>query len=205
MRTQAISLVLFDLGGVLERVAAAPRVEAWTRGRIPADKFWSSWLAAESVRSFETGSIEAEEFARQAVVELGLPISPEDFLQDFASWLAGPFEGAFDLVRSVAETGVEVASFSNSNAVHWPIMERHQRISECFPRNFPSHLLGLCKPDREAFLAVADRLEMPPGRILFLDDNQVNVEGSLQAGMNACRCEGVEGARTALKEWKILS
>ena len=41
-----IRAVLFDLGGVLERVDAAPRVEKWTSGRIPSSEFWERWLSA---------------------------------------------------------------------------------------------------------------------------------------------------------------
>jgi len=201
---QVIKVVLFDLGGVLERVAAAPKVEAWTRGGIPADKFWPTWLAASSVRDFESGRISPDTFALRAVEELGISIQPSDFLDDFRDWLAGPFEGARDLVMAVREAGVRTASFSNSNAVHWPIMERHQSTLELFDANFPSHRLGLCKPDVEAFAKVLKLLGRTGSEILFLDDNQVNVEGAHAAGLRAERVDGVAGARAALETAGIL-
>lgn len=199
-----IRVVLFDLGGVLERVAAAPKVEAWTSGRIPSSAFWSAWLSAESVRDFETGRIAPREFAPRAVAELGLDISPADFLHDFRDWLAGPYDGARDLVLQVRASGVRTASFSNSNAIHWPIMESHQSVAELFDANFPSHLLGHCKPDVEAFQAVVVALDVPAETILFLDDNLVNVEGARSAGLRAERVDGVEGARRALQANGLL-
>jgi len=199
-----VRVVLFDLGGVLERVAAAPKVEAWTSGRIPSSAFWSAWLSADSVRDFETGRIGPEEFAPRAVEELGLDIAPEAFLHDFRDWLAGPYDGARDLVLQVRAAGLRTASFSNSNAVHWPIMERHQDTATIFDANFPSHRLGLCKPDVEAFQAVVHGLGVPAHEVLFLDDNQVNVDGAREAGMLATRVDGVDGARSALHEAGLL-
>lgn len=199
-----IRVVLFDLGGVLERVAAAPKVEAWTAGRIPSSAFWSAWLSADSVRDFETGRIGPQEFAPRAVSELGLDISPADFLHDFRDWLAGPYDGARDLVLQVRASGVRTASFSNSNAIHWPIMESHQDVAEVFDANFPSHVLGHCKPDVEAFHAVVAALDVPAEAILFLDDNLVNVEGARRAGLQAERVDGVEGARKVLQAAELL-
>lgn len=200
-----IETVLFDLGGVLERVAAAPKVEAWTRGAIPADGFWTAWLTCPAVRDFETGSISPDTFALRAVRDLGLHVAPPEFLQDFRGWLAGPYPGARELVQSVRRSGRRTASFSNSNAVHWPIMERHQATMEVFDANFPSHRLGLCKPDVQAFERVAKMLGRPADRILFLDDNQMNVDGALQAGLRALRVDGVDGARAALLAEGVLA
>lgn len=204
MPAHGIEVVLFDLGGVLERVAAAPKIEAWTLGRVPADSFWHTWLSSPAVRAFETGSISSDTFALRAVQEFGLSIAPSAFLDDFRGWLAGPYEGAYELVSSVRRTGVRTASFSNSNAVHWPIMERHQRTMELFDANFPSHRLGLCKPDVEAFAKVLKLLGRAGERVLFLDDNQVNVDGARSAGMKAERADGVEGARGILMGLGIL-
>lgn len=197
-------VVLFDLGGVLERVSAAPQIEAWTGGRIPVDGFWTSWLTCQAVRDFETGSISSDTFALRAVRELGLDVAPSRFLDEFRGWLAGPYEGARELVESVRRTGTRTASFSNSNAVHWPIMERHQATMELFDANFPSHRLGLCKPDVEAFARVLKLLGRPGERILFIDDNQMNVDGAREAGLRAERVEGVAGARGALEAAGVL-
>ena len=200
-----IEAVLFDLGGVLERVSAAPQVESWTRGRIPASEFWHRWLTAESVRLFESGRIDTDAFVRLALPELGIEVDVEAFLAGFVLWPAGPFDGAADLVRQVRSAGYRVASFSNSNPVHWPTMQVHQRTEEVFEANFPSHLLGHCKPDAHAFEAVATRWGIAPERILFLDDNEMNCEGARTAGMQADRVAGAEGARKALLDRGILT
>lgn len=197
--------VLFDLGGVLERVSAAPQVESWTHGEIPASEFWHRWLTAESVRLFETGRVDASAFASHVVGELGIHVEPDVFLEGFLAWPDGPFDGASELVSRVREAGFRVASFSNSNAVHWPIMQIHQDTESLFEANFPSHLLGRCKPDVEAFREVARRWGVSPGQILFLDDNEVNCQGARAAGMVAERVQGVVGAHEALRKHAILA
>jgi len=54
------------------------------------------------------------------------------------------------------------------------------------------------KPDADAFAHVVDALSVSPGRVLLLDDNQINVEGARAAGLRAERAVGVDGARRAL-------
>jgi putative hydrolase of the HAD superfamily len=199
-----IEAVLFDLGGVLERVVAAPQVEEWTRGQIPSDEFWHRWLSAESVRLYETGKIGTLEFCEHVVDELEIRVSPQEFKYGFLTWLAGPYDGAAELVQAVRGAGYKVASFSNSNESHWPIMERHQDTATIFDANFPSHQLAICKPDREAFVEVAKRWGIAPASILFLDDNEVNCDGARATGMQAERVLEVAGARTALVRRGIL-
>ena len=200
-----IRAVLFDLGGVLERVDAAVRVEEWTSGRIPAAEFWERWLSAESVQAFESGRIGADAFAAHAVPELGLSIAPAEFLRDFRSWLGGPYDGAAELVAEVRARGFAAASLSNSNEVHWPIMEIHQKTDSVFEANFPSHIIGVCKPHPEAFLEALRRWEKEPSEVLFLDDNEVNCQGAREAGLQAIRVAGVAQARGALVHEGILA
>ncbi|HNY31682.1 MAG TPA: HAD family phosphatase [Fibrobacteria bacterium] len=198
--TAPITAVLFDLGGVLERVVAAAMVDAWSMGKVQASEFWSRWLEARSVERFESGRTDAATFAEEVIAELGLELDSEEFLEAFPSWLAGPYDGARELVMDVRRAGLQVASFSNSNEIHWPIMEAHQRAEELFHANFPSHRIGFSKPDPAAFTEVLRLWEIPAEQILFLDDNAVNVEAARKAGMRAERVQGVVGARKALAE-----
>ncbi|HXP91418.1 MAG TPA: HAD family phosphatase [Fibrobacteria bacterium] len=199
-----IRAVLFDLGGVLERVDAGAKLEAWTSGRIPSSLFWERWLSSSSVREFESGKIGAGAFASRVVPELGLSMSADAFLDDFRSWLSGPFEGVAELVSETRAAGFATASLSNSNEIHWPVMQAHQRTDETFDANFPSHLMGVCKPDPEAFREALRLWKREPTDVLFLDDNEVNCRGARSAGLVAFRVDGVAGARAALVAAGVL-
>ena len=64
---------------------------------------------------------------------------------------------------------------------------------------------GFLKPDRQAFTYVAEKLACPPERILFLDDNQPNVDGARSTGLAAYRAHGAAGAAAVLKDLGILT
>lgn len=57
--------------------------------------------------------------------------------------------------------------------------------SELFDREFYSCDLGHRKPDAAYFVAILANLELPPERVLFIDDNEDNVAAALELGMNA--------------------
>jgi glucose-1-phosphatase len=64
--------------------------------------------------------------------------------------------------------------------------------------------LGHVKPDQELFDHVAGVLSLSPDRVLFLDDNAVNVEGATAAGFTALQVRGVDEARRALVATGVL-
>jgi putative hydrolase of the HAD superfamily len=133
-----------------------------------------------------------------------MPVTPEIFLEAFASWPKGLLPGAKDLVNTVAEQ-TRVACLSNTNSIHTERQGAEFGIYELFDGLFLSHEMGLVKPDREAFDFVVQRLGCPRERILFLDDNQINVEGARAAGLQSERTVGVPEAQGLLASAGLLS
>jgi putative hydrolase of the HAD superfamily len=186
---------LFDLGGVLIRVSGIPTMMEWTG--LPSEQFWERWLASPTVRRFEAGQLSAELFASQLVSEFDLPVDASDFLNQFTNWLAGPYPGAAELLKTLTPH-YRLASLSNTNALHWERMVNKMDLLEGFDFNFPSHQTGLLKPDKQAFNYVCEALDTKPEKILFLDDNQVNVDAAASFGIVSYRVQGVEGAQKIL-------
>ena len=58
--------------------------------------------------------------------------------------------------------------------------------------------LGLRKPEPAAYRRVAELVGLPPSKILFLDDGEVNVVGARDAGMAAAHVKSVSDIREAL-------
>jgi FMN phosphatase YigB (HAD superfamily) len=195
-------MVLFDLGGVLIELGGAATM-ADLSGVDDEGELWRRWLDCSWVRAFEAGHCGAEEFSRGVVDDWALPVSPAEFLDVFASWPVGPLEGAERLVRQTAGE-VPTGCLSNTNEVHWDGNAEQWPIIAEFGHRFVSHRMGRVKPDAEVFIWVADALGVPPGSVLFLDDVEVNVEGARAAGFRAERVVGVDAARRALEEHRIL-
>ncbi|MGH9097575.1 MAG: HAD-IA family hydrolase, partial [Acidimicrobiales bacterium] len=99
---------------------------------------------------------------------------------------------------------VPVGCFSNTNAVHWNQHLAGWPLVLLFETRFLSFEIGAPKPDRRAFDAVAARVGPTRGRVLFLDDNAVNVDGAIAAGFAAVRVAGVSEARQALVAAGVL-
>ena len=62
--------------------------------------------------------------------------------------------------------------------MQWDANYESTPLTEAFAYRFLSFELGLVKPDREIFDAVAGRLPVPRTQVLFLDDNAVNVDAA---------------------------
>jgi putative hydrolase of the HAD superfamily len=136
------------------------------------------------------------------VEDWGLAMSPEMYAEEFRSWPVGPIAGAEDLVSEVRNR-VPVSCFSNTNASHWQRAQALPLIS-LFDATYLSFQMGMLKPDRDAFEHVADSLGVARERVLFLDDNQLNVDAALEVGFTAIRVSGVGEARRALVENRVI-
>ena len=197
-----VDLVLFDLGGVLIELSGVRAMLELT-GIESEQELWRRWLTCRWVRRFESGGCSEIEFAAGVVADWQLGLSPAAFLDAFRDWPTGPLPGAAELV---AQTRASVATgcFSNTNMLHWRDRIGAWPLAGLFDHRFLSFELGLLKPDIAAFAQVAAMLKMPAGRVLFLDDNEVNVAGAEAAGFQAARAAGVEEARQRLAEAAVL-
>ena len=191
-----VDVVVFDLGGVLAEFGGVARMRALS-GIDDDEELWRRWLTCEWVRRFERGTCSAEAFASGVVADWELAVTAEDFLAEFGEWLVGPLPGAEELVAQT-RASVPVAVLSNTNEVHWRAGARDWPLLELFDRAFLSFEIGMVKPDPEIFGHVVSALDTRPDRVLFLDDNRLNVDQAREVGMQAVRVVGVSQARDAL-------
>ncbi len=198
----SIDIVLFDLGGVLIDFGGVGPMKALS-GIETDDELWRRWLTSRWVREFERGDCTAEEFAAGMVDDWGLALQPHEYLAEFRSWPFHVLPGADELVARVREH-VSVGYLSNSNVVHWEDHFTQWPIYGAFDFGFVSFELGIVKPDLELFERVAELLRAPPERVLFLDDNIINVDGAIEAGFLARHVRGVDAARAVLVEAGVL-
>ncbi len=193
--------MLFDIGGVLADFAGLAALRELT-GESELDVA-TRWLMSPSVRSFESGQCSEPEFAAGVIAEWDFPFTPDHFLTLFLGWLSDPFPGAEQLVRDTAAQ-VTVGCLSNTNALHWRSKISKWQLAALFDYRLLSYELGVVKPDREIFELAATRVGAPPERILFLDDNVLNVEGAQAAGLAAEQARGPVEARVVLDRYVLL-
>ena len=198
-----IRVLLFDVGGVLVQLSGVETMLEWLGRRVTADELWRMWLESVSVRKFETGRIDASEFAAGVTSEFALPVEPRQFLEAFIRWPTGLYPGTLEMLARIPRN-YRRAILSNSNVLHWPRVLGEMRLGAAFDNHFVSHLTGRIKPDSDAFEHVVDSLGCMPAQVLFLDDNSLNVEAAQRFGMHAIRVRGATETHGVLTNLGII-
>jgi len=188
-------VILFDLGGVLIDNAGEEGLRAILPYDLDQGQIWARWLASTAVRQFECGRISPETFAALFIEEWRLELGPSDFMEAFAAWPRGLFEGAENLVREL-RVHHRVGCFTNNNAVHWA---KFPRLQELFDLKFASHLTGFIKPDRAAFEHVLLELNAAANEVCFFDDLPQNIAAARAVGINAIHVKEFADIEAALR------
>ncbi|MGH1490403.1 MAG: HAD family hydrolase [Acidimicrobiales bacterium] len=193
--TPLIEAVLFDMGGVLIELGPLDELLGFEPGS--GEDFWPRWLRSSAVRALETGKCEVDHFAVELVRELELSLTPADVVERFTAFPRGLYPGAVAMVDSLSDT-VVTGLLSNTNQLHWEHQQDNEIVRAMFDHEYVSYRLGLLKPDREIFDHVVADLAVPAEQVLFIDDNQINVDGAIAAGLQAKVAKGPEEASAVL-------
>lgn len=176
-----IRAVVFDLGGVLasgEGVTAEP---AALLG-VPEEQFAELYWAGRA--DYDAGASDAE-YWTPILTSLGKPAAVETIQQlaklDADLWLRLHPE-ARTLLADLRAAGQALAVLSNA-PFNLDVGLVDADFADEVDHWFVSASMGVGKPDRVAYLRVAEVLELEPYEIAFIDDKQSNVEGAERAGM----------------------
>jgi putative hydrolase of the HAD superfamily len=199
--------LLIDYGGVLTN-PLAEFIGNWVRtDGVDPDRFaelMRRWLGPGAERNpihdLETGTIDAAEFERLLAVELATGTNPA---QRTAGMLTRMFSGMrvepsmLDVLRAARAAGLRTGLLSNS----WGLDYERDGWDTLFDAVVISGEVGLRKPDPAIYALAAQRMELPPEQIVFVDDLRPNVRAAVAVGM-----VGVEhvDASTTVDELEIL-
>jgi beta-phosphoglucomutase len=104
--------------------------------------------------------------------ELLKQLSPADILP-----------GAMEVMDELKRRGVKVAVGSSSR--NSPTILERIGLGEYFDATSDGNDISKSKPDPEVFLIAAERLGVPPGECLVVEDAEAGVEAALRGGMKA--------------------
>ncbi len=197
-------VILFDVGGVLVELTGVDQMMAWTEHRHSVDELWRLWLESPTVRDFEAGRIPANDFSKRLVDEFDLAAMPEEIIRAFDGWIDGPYAEAEPLLDALRGR-YRLGTLSNTNERHWPRFLDEMGMGVRFDCHFPSHKTGKLKPDHECFDNVIQELGTSPERILFLDDNELNVTAARESGIRSERVVTARGASDCLRTMGLLT
>jgi putative hydrolase of the HAD superfamily len=197
-----IKAILFDLGGVLVRLRAEEHARTLFGPHTSLPEFWRTWLYSPAVRAHETGKIDATTFASQVVAEMKLPVTADDFLAGFATWINGTFDETHVLMQA-CHARYTTALLTNVSAFHWPIVES-LNILPYAHHVHASFQVGLIKPDHDYFEVALTRVGVRADEAIFFDDSHINIAAARAVGIEAHEVKGASAVLQVLRERALL-
>ncbi len=198
MNPHGIRIVVFDLGGVLVRIAQswaeAHAAAGLANHRILDNADFAAQLA-NLTRAYDAGGLSPDQFEERVAAASGGAYTPGEVARVHHAISMNEYPGVGAVVDTIEAAGVETGALSNTNPAHWPRLIGQGSNSPEYPavarlqHAHASHLLGVAKPDPRIFAAFAKATGFPPSAILFFDDRAENVLGAGNAGWHARRID----------------
>lgn len=199
-----IKTILFDLGNVIVPfdvgLAYARMAELCA---CKSEEIAARVRATGLVRPFEKGEIAAEPFFRQFSAALDLNLS----YPEFCDW----WNSVFLPEPLVPETLLEelaaryrLLSLSNTNAIHFPMLQQSYPLLRHFHDNVLSYEVGAAKPEPEIYQAAIQRAGCLPEECFFTDDLLINVEAARRHGIDAVQFQSAAQLEQELRTRTLL-
>jgi epoxide hydrolase-like predicted phosphatase len=187
--------LLVDYGGVLTTdVFASFQAFCAAEGLAPdtvRDAFRSDLAATSLLAGLETGELSEAEFEPRFAALLG--VAPERLIARLFGGMA-PDEAMLAGVRAARAAGLRTGLLSNS----WSVADYDRRLlAELFDAWVISAEVGLRKPDPAIYALAAERMELPPEAIAFVDDLPGNLKPARALGMTTIVHRGDAAATLA--------
>ena len=176
--------LLLDADGVLQRVP-----NGWEESMRPAlegrvddvEGFLAEASAAE--RPALTGTVRWLDVLPGLLERWGIPAAYDDLVD---VWLSiEPVPGVREIVEALRGKGIRCGLATNQDVVRAEFMHESLGYGDLLDEAFYSCELGVAKPDPAYFSAIIDRLDVPAGETLFVDDSLRNVEAARSVGLRA--------------------
>ena len=200
MNTEKIKTVLLDYGGVVCRVGTEPVYKSvFDAADIESkpelfEKYWAL------MRLLARGKAQESEIV-DLLVANGYKV-PDDIE---ARWhrvidtLFYPEPVILQLIEDLKSAGYQVGLLSNV----WPLSEKYIRANgwyEYFDQTTLSCLLGVAKPDVEIYKIAQEKSQVSAAEILFVDDQQRNIDAAKDFGMQTMVAKSPEQIADDIRE-----
>jgi putative hydrolase of the HAD superfamily len=185
--------VVSDFGGVL----TSPLMSAFNRVQddldVPVEAYGAAMahsLSRDGVHplfALERGEITETEFlarlGRGLAAELGRDVELHGFGARLMEGLQ-PNRELFDRFAALRRERELRFALCTNNVREWePLWRPMLPIDEVFEVVVDSAFVGMRKPEPEIYALTLERLGLPAGECVFLDDLEINVEAARNAGM----------------------
>ncbi|CAE6729050.1 hypothetical protein R69658_01728 [Paraburkholderia aspalathi] len=203
--TASITLVLFDMEGVLSHYDRSARVDrlAAISGQTPEavrDAIWGSGLEARA----DAGQISDDDYLAALGELLSYPVSREDWLSARHASIT-PDKEVLALAERVAEYHRIAVLTNNCRLLTDHIGFLNPPVAQLFGVHvYASAAFGAAKPAAQTYLRCVEQLGVPAAETLFIDDTDANVAGARHAGLQGYRFVSAEALSAELERCGLI-
>jgi len=184
----AIRAVVFDIGGVLERVADDAWPETWAtrweaRAGLPAGAFAERLATHAPAGSVVTGEVTETQLRAAYAATFGLDEAATDaMMADLWDAYCGELDVEMYDFAAGLRPALSTAILSNSGDGARREEQRRYGFEQLVDTIVYSHEVGLAKPDPMVYALTTRRLGVRPDEVVFVDDVDGHVRAAREHG-----------------------
>jgi putative hydrolase of the HAD superfamily len=205
-----MTAVVFDFAGVLFDWSPADLL----RRALPAHASDAAsarhWVAqvfqgyGGDWADFDRGTLEPAVLVQRIAARTGLPAADVRWIVDAVPHELRPMPQTVALLRRLRERDASLFFVSNMPAAYADHLEARHEFVRWFRDGVFSARVAMLKPEPAIFALAAQRFGVPPGELLFLDDQLPNVEAARGAGWRALQFVDAERCERELRALGLI-
>ena len=182
-------IFLFDLGNVLAKSWDDYYLYNKLNCKISYDEFLQYWWGDDLVLKAHMGLATDDEHVEALLKFCKSDLSINQFYEIYISLDNSLYYETLEIINELKNKGYKVGLLSNLRLMDYKRYEEQiKKIN--FDYLFLSYEIKCIKPSSDIYLQVIDALDCEADNIIFFDDNQKNVNGAKQLGINAYQVTG---------------
>lgn len=195
--------IIFDMGNVLLDYKPHEFIKTMTSDEEAAKALLKELFYSSEWLQLDEGSI-SEEYAVKSI-SLRIPQYTGLVQKAMDNWHLSltPIDGMPEIIKRLKSKNYRIYLLSNTSFKFFSYKDNFHMFS-CFDGFIISAKEKKVKPNKEIYECICERFALLPEECLFIDDLQPNIEGALNAGLNAHLFKGSEELRGYLEENRIL-
>jgi glucose-1-phosphatase len=183
--------IIFDLGGVIEKINPSAVVENFVKLGMPnSEKFFTLLHQSEVCSLFELGSIGKEDFIQHLKDKCDPKVSKSQIELAWCSNQLGVSRETFRVLELLKKKGVQLFLLSNTNQIHAQKIEEkffedfHTDFRSIFNVVYYSFEVQMRKPDLIVFQWLLKQINLLPEQCIYIDDLNANLEAPKKLGIH---------------------